>query len=362
VQWDVPLLEGYRWHLLPNLRREDRVAGFWSLINPSVLLALRRGRYDAVWVHGHGYATHVLVILLGRVLGVPVLMRSETHLLLSRSRTRRALRGVLMRFVYRTLCAACMPIGTLNRQFYLAHGVPAERLALVPYTVDNEFFEQRAREATDTARELRSRLGIGAEATLILWASKLTERKRPMDLLVAYRELRSTDDNAALVIAGTGEEEERMRAYVEARRVPDVHFLGFQNQSELPALYRAADVFVLCSQDEPWGLVINEAMCAGLPIVCTREIGAAADLVFHGDNGLLYEAGDLRALEAHLRVVCADSALRCRMAERSREIIAGWDLDRSVEGVRQALQIVLGPRPANRSASVVALPGPERRD
>ena len=100
-----------------------------------------------------------------------------------------------------------------------------------------------------------------------------------MDLLRAFRQHREgTEARAALAFVGAGPERERLTAFVERHEVPDVYFLGFWNQSELPRIYGACDVFVLPSENESWGLVVNEAMCAGLPVVVSEEVGAAADL------------------------------------------------------------------------------------
>lgn len=347
VRWDTPLLEGYRWKLLPNLRRTSAVGGFWSLINPAVIVELRRERYDALWVHGHGHATHLLAALAARALGTPVLMRGETHLLLRRSLRKRVARSVLMRFLYNSVCSACLPIGSRNHAFYLAHGVPTEHLFLVPYAVDNDYFTVRSDEARSQRAARRAELGIAEDMVVILFAAKLSARKRPMDLLQAYTEVRRADLRAALLVVGSGEEESELRTYVEEHSVPDVHFVGFRNQSELPAMYALSDVFVLPSDNEPWGLAINEAMCAGLPIVAADEIGATADLVRHGENGFLYHAGDVATLRAHLSTLIGDPVLLSNMGACSREIIGEWSFDRCVDGVSRALgSVSCSPSPS----------------
>jgi glycosyltransferase involved in cell wall biosynthesis len=158
-----------------------------------------------------------------------------------------------------------------------------------------------------------------------------------MDLLIAYDRLRAGGSDSCLIIVGSGELEDELRQYIAGHRVPDVHFLGFRNQSELPEYYRLADVFVLPSENEPWGLIINEVMAAGLPVVAAEEIGAVADLVRHGDNGLTYPAGDVDALAGHLATLAANQSLRVQMARRSRQIVGDWDFELCVRGVRQAL-------------------------
>lgn len=337
VRWDLPLLEGYRWKLLPNLRRRDHVGGFWSLVNPAVILALRRGRYDALWVHGHGYATHVLALVTARLAGIPVLMRGETHLGLRRSGLRRWLRRLLMPLLYRRLCSVCMAIGARNREFYRSLGVPDERIVLVPYTVDNDRFGAAAARERSRGRPLRVELRIAAETPVVLFAARLTPRKRPLDLLRAYAALREQGIEAALLVAGSGEEETRLRAYARTHAVPDVVFLGFRNQASLPAVYAASDVFVLPSEDEPWGLTINEAMACGLPVVTAAEIGAVPDLVRHGETGVVFRTGDGESLRRALERLVTDPEGRRAMGRKARRMVEGWGLAETVHGVHVAL-------------------------
>lgn len=336
VRWDTPLLDGYEHKFLKNLRRHDLVRGFWSLINLEIVRELRQQRYDALIINGHNHATHLVALSAAKLLEIPVLMRCETHLRLARSTLKRAIRKPIRTFIYRFLCAACLPIGTRNREFYLSHGVNEARLFTVPYAVDNAFFARAAQSLAERP-SLRAELGLSPNKPLVLVASKLIPRKRPMDLLVAFHNLRNTGVDAALAFVGSGEQEDDLKEYVQQQQLPDVHFFGFRNQSELPKFYSVADVFVLPSENEPWGLVINEVMCAGLPVVVSDEIGAVADLVRHGENGFTYDAGDIDALTEYLAQLLREPEMRARMGKASRRVIAEWNHERCVLGIKQAL-------------------------
>lgn len=349
VWWDVPLLEGYESVFLPNLRGDRVPGGFWSLVNPAVVSALRRGGYDAVWIHGHAYATYQLAVLGAIWAGSALLMRCDTHLGLDRSALRRTLRRWLMPAYYR-LFDAYLAIGSRNAEFYRQHGVNNARIFRVPYVVDNHRFEQGARLVGEAHSRRRRELGLPDDGVpVILFLSKLTSRKRPLDLLRAFHRLRADGGmRAALALVGAGPEEEGLRRFVERARVPDVRFLGFRNQAELPTIYGACDVFVLPSENEPWGLVVNEAMSAGLPVVVSEEVGAAADLVDDGVNGFRFEVGDITALTGCLEQLVEREELRRRMGRASREMIREWDLDACVAGVRRALNAVTARRPTER--------------
>jgi glycosyltransferase involved in cell wall biosynthesis len=340
-RWDVPLLEGYRYRILPGLRKQPRTGRFFGMLNPSIFGEIRRGRYDALWLHGHNYATSWLAFLAAKLGGVPVLMRGETHLLLRRPAWKRWLRRPVLGLFY-GLCAGCLPIGTRNAAFYRAMGVPESKLFLTPYSVDNAFFRAGVENARAEAQQLKQSLGIAADTPVILFASKMSARKRPFDLLRAYHRLRERGVAAALVFAGSGEESARLQSWVAEHHLANVHFAGFQNQTQIPRFFALADIFVLPSENEPWGLIINEAMCAGLPIVATEEIGAVADLVHEGENGFVYPTGDVEKLSSRLAQLCKAEALRKRMGQRSLAIIQKWSCEEAVQGILSALEALRG--------------------
>src|SRR5262249_3984081 len=156
-------------------------------------------------------------------------------------------------------------VGTPQQQFAVQFGVPRDRIFLSPYAVDNDFFMAAASRHRLHRVALLHELGLDPQLPTILFISKLTSRKRPDDLLNAYTRLEGAQAN--LVFVGDGPLRQTLEQAVSERHLTSVRFVGFKNQQELPAFYAAADMFVLPSGDEPWGLVINEAMCAGLPIL-----------------------------------------------------------------------------------------------
>jgi glycosyltransferase involved in cell wall biosynthesis len=235
-------------------------------------------------------------------------------------------------------CDRMLAIGSANAAFYKAIGVPDDKIFLVPYSVDNDRFIQAAKLTDDEKLGVRKRYNVPADRPSILYAAKFTHRKRPADLLKAARRLKmETDCRFNLVMAGSGELEHELRAYCTEFRLDNVVFTGFVNQSELPALYAASDVFVLPSEHEPWGLAVNEAMCAGLPIIVSREVGCVADLVQDGVNGYTPAAGDIEGLAYVLQRVLEDEGRRRRQGQQSLERIRQWGYQQCLEGIRSAL-------------------------
>ena len=335
VKWDVDLLAGYRSVFLGKGAREP--GGFWSLVVPQVWSEVRSGRYDVVWLHGHNYAANLIALIAAKTTGLPIMMRGDTHLGLARHGIKSVLRRPLMGMLYRA-CDRLLAVGSANAAFYRAMGVSDKKIFLVPYSVDNTLFVQSVNLTNDQRAEVRKRYSVPADRPSVLFAAKFTRQKRAGDLLEAARRLNlETDRPFTVVMAGSGELEEELRTFCTAHALDNVVFTGFVNQSELPALYAASDVFVLPSKDESWGLAVNEAMCASLPVVVCREVGCVADLVRDGINGYTPEAGDIEGLVRALRRLIEDEGLRRRQGQASLTRIMHWGYQECLDGVRSAL-------------------------
>ncbi len=350
ISWDVPLLDGYDHVFLPAFGRRDRLTAFrpWS---HGLARALRQGEFDALWVHGYARVPHLIAMGNAKRLGLKVLMRDDPwrHSRPPGGRARLAAKTAWFAAL-RALVDGVLAIGTANRDYMIGYGFPPERVFLMPYAVDNDFFRQRAAAAAPERNALRAELGLAPGRPVILFAGKLQARKRPDDLLAAYR--RIVDGTGGrkpyLLIAGDGELAPTLKA--QSAGIEGVRLLGFQPQSELPRLYDLADLFVVPSRWEPWGLVVNEAMNAGCAIVASDEVGAAPDLVRDGENGFVFQAGDVAALERAIHRVLDAPDTAARMGARSREIIARWGFEEDVAVLNDALAALLGP------ASRVAAP------
>ncbi len=342
VEWDVPLLDGYDHRFLPALGDRRRLGALrpWSY---GLARALGAGGFDALWVHGYARLANLAAMASARRRGLKVLLRDEaTSISAPRGAVRRAAKTVFFSGL-RPLCDAVLAIGSLNRRYFEANGFAPERIFSMPYAVDNLYFRARAEAAAPEREGLRAALGLAPGRPVILYASKLARRKRPDDLLEAYAALAAHGPRPLpyLLFVGDGEMARELRDRASTRGLADVRFLGFRNQSELPALYELCDVFVLPSVFEPWAMVVNEAMNAGRAVIISDQVGAGADLVEHGGNGMVFPAGDRAALTAALAQVLSDPD-RCRaMGRQSRERIARWGFDEDVAGLKAALAAVL---------------------
>ena len=340
VEWDVPLLDGYPSHILPALGDNQRLTPLRPFVY-GLARSLRAGRFDALWLHGYAHQVNLRALVIARSLGMRVFLRTDSQLASSTSnRLKARLKAHLLQRLFLSV-DAFLVAGSLNRDYFRYYGAPEAKMFLLPFAVDNEFFQQQATLARPERERLRAALGLSPGRPIILFASKFLRRKRAGDLLEAYRRL-SPDGREEplpyLLFVGDGEEKAAVEAQAKQLGWPSVRFLGFKNQSELPPLFDLCDVFVLPADSEPWGLIVNEVMNAAKPVIVTDEVGAAPDLVRDGENGYVVPVGDIAALTRRLQDVIGDPGRAQRMGERSLEIIEKWGFKEDLEGLAQALK------------------------
>jgi glycosyltransferase involved in cell wall biosynthesis len=346
VAWDVPLLDGYRSRFLPSLRDTGTV----SALNPISRGILRRLQnpdgspaFDALWVHGYAAINALHGILAANALGIPVLLRAESWLA---DRARSPWKLVAKKLFFAALrpaIAATLPIGSRNRDYWQFYLGPAMPRFLMPYAVDNDFFAQRTAAAFSHRDQLRADLELAPGRSVILFASKLQPRKHADHLLEAYRRLCSRlpeDRQPYLLIVGDGEQRTTLQSFTQENRLTGVRFAGFRNQSELPRFFSLADVFVLPSRHEPWGLIVNEAMSAGCAVIVSNDVGAHPDLITNGVEGFVYPFGDIDALASSLAAVLDNPETARQMGNAARRRIASWDFEADIRGLRSALAAV----------------------
>ncbi|MGO8718276.1 MAG: glycosyltransferase family 4 protein [Acidobacteriaceae bacterium] len=360
VEWDVPLLGGYRHEFLPRLLDSSDIT-FFRPLNRGIFRRLRDGRFDVLWIHGYATLNSWIAMAAAKELGIPVLLRTDsTRIDHPRGPVKLALKNIFFR-VLRRFTYGVLSVGQRNKEYWQHHLGRDIPVFSIPYAVDNGFFQQRCREASTSREQLRRELAFEANRPVLLFASKLLARKRCIDLVEAYLELTARWRSASgsrplpyLLIVGEGEERPRIEERLRQANPEDregVRLVGFRNQSELPRYYDLCDVFVLPSIHEPWGLVVNEAMNAGRAVVVSDQVGCQPDLVADGSNGRVFAAENVTALADALERILADEVVCRKMGERSLERIQAFSFETDVRGLMQAFTAASQHKqPGNRSS------------
>lgn len=341
ITWDTPLLEGYPAFFIRNYGRSGNPDNhFWDVFNPGVAGVIRKRKHSVVIVNGWTYSSILLTIFSARLLGRKVWLRAENPMNQELRKSGRVLflkRLFLKHFLFRYFIDKCLYIGTESGKFFRYYGVKENRLVYTPYAVDNAFFSAAYDQWKNRTGELKQKLGLPVDKKVILFVGKYTPKKRPLDLLKAFRQLQPSDH--VLLMVGEGELRSAMEEFAEIEGLKEkVVFTGFVNQSQVPLYYSAADVFVMCSgMGETWGLSVNEAMNFAKPVIVSDTCGCSADLVRHGGNGFIFEEGNIGQLAAYLRQTLADGSFAENAGLESAKIIKEYSIEHIVQNISQAV-------------------------
>ena len=357
-RWDVPLLDGYEHSFLPNTARRPDVSRFTGVRLSGVEAVLAGGNHDALLLLGWQTFAHVQMLRAAWRIGLPVIFRGESTLQRApgsraRASAHRTVWLPLRQRLYRAAFArvdAFLVIGSRNREYYRSFGVPDEKLFWAPYSVDNEWFALPRTNHAAARVGIRSRLGVGPDTVVVASSAKLIERKRPLDLVDAVAELRPRGIDAHALFIGDGDQRPLIERRASAHGIRSaVTMAGFVNQQELPSWYAAADALVLPSDSrETWGLVVNEAMAAGLPVVVSDAAGCSPDLVREGENGFTYACGNVAALADRLAsIVALGPEGRSEFGNRSRDIVKQFGIDAAVRPTEAAVRSVCASGPTS---------------
>ena len=302
-KWDVPMLDGYRWEVVPNARKNPGFNSFFASSTPEMGKVFTKDKPDAVVLIGWSFLPLVQALMACRKLRIPTIVRGDSNNLKKRN--------FLVRLIHRNLIHkydAFLAVGKLNRQFYLDYGIPEEKIFQARHFVNNGFFENRLNELKDTRSAIRNKWNIPENAICFLFSGKLQEKKRIFDLLKAFEIAHDRNSSVHLLIAGDGEHMQSAKDFVAQKKFP-VTFAGFLNQTEIVKAYAAADCLVLPSDyGETWGLVVNEAMACGLPAIVSDRVGCGPDLVLDGVTGYIFPFGDINTLADKLLGCASDKA------------------------------------------------------
>ena len=349
VQWDVPLLEGYSWTHVPNRGSGDE--SFFGVRNPGIAKLIREGKYDAVLCFvGYVRATFWIAWRAAKSSKAAFLFGTDTNTLAPRDgrKWKSTVKKILWPRLFRLADQVIVP-SSGARDLMFALDLPAERVTLTPYSVDNDWWMRQSAMVDRAA--VRTSWGASAADTVILFCAKLQPWKRPGDLLRAFAEARLSD--ALLVIAGEGPLRAELESQAAALGIAArVRFLGFVNQSQLPAVYTAADLMVLPSEYEPFAVVVNEAMCCGCPVAASDHVGAARDLVAPVRKEFVYCCGDISALAALLKDTPADRARLASLRPAAVAHMQTWSPERNIAATLEAIEIAVARKGRRADAAL----------
>jgi glycosyltransferase involved in cell wall biosynthesis len=303
-------------------------------VTPGIVGALQKANPDVVVVSGWSTFAAQGAIAWSRLRGVPYVLLVESHDEGPRPGWRRRVKGTVVPPIVRGASGALVT-GTLARRSMVDRGAHPEDVHVFANTIDVESFGARAEELASRRYDLRAELDVADDDVVVLSVARLVPEKGHDVLLHAVAE--ADDTRLVLVLVGEGPERGRLRRLADELGVRLV-LTGDRPWERIVEAYVAADVFALLSEREPWAVVVNEAAACGLPLVLSDRVGAAPDLLEDGENGFLVAAGDIAAAAGALRRLAGDVEERCRLGDRSRELVQSWGYGPSVDGFLAAVR------------------------
>ncbi len=300
-------------------------------LNADVFYRLWKTRPDVLICGGWHHPTSWLALAYAKVRRIRFLVWSESTLRDLRTSSR--FRDSIKRWIVRKADGYIVP-GSAQKDYLIYLGARDDCIWNAPNAVDTDFFANETEKIRSMKETVEAQIGV--KGPIVLYVGRLQDEKGIPDLLAAFERVAQKVE-ASLVLVGDGPHEKEYRLRCRVRGLKNVCFAGFHDQDSLPLYYGIADVFVFPTHSDPWGLVLNEAMSAALPIICSSAAGGAGDLIEPGGNGFLYPAGDLEQLTEVLYRLLADADLRKRMGEQSRLIVRRYSSQKMAQGFAEAI-------------------------
>lgn len=305
--WNLDLLSGYDFEFLKNTAHRPSSIGFWGIQNPEILIKLKEFNPNAILVFGWKHQSHLTVMRYFKN-KVPIMFRGDSTTLDDAAKQVISVffRYQFLKWVYKYVDYVLSP-GKATDLYFQKSGFSSSKIIRAPHSIDNERFCSFASEESEQLYELKNRLLISNSDFVFLFAGKFIEKKNPILLIRAFELLAQKNNSIHLLLVGSGALEKKMEEQVAS--LPDfiskrIHLLPFQDQQQIKIIYRAANVFVLPSTSETWGLSVNESMASGIPVLVSNKCGCSFDLVKDGKNGLIFESNSLSDLYNKMEIIC----------------------------------------------------------
>ena len=331
VKWDIALLDGYPYEWVKNTSTNPGSHNFKGIVNPDLPQQIEAYKPDAILIYGWAYSGHLKVIRYFKN-KIPVFFRGDSTLLNKQKGIKGFLKSIFLKWVYSHVYHAFY-VGTNNKAYFKQYGLKEDQLSFAPHAIDNARFQT---DQPQQAQELRASLNVTDDDMLILYAGKFEPVKNVKTLVASFANI--TQPNVHLLLVGNGVDEPDLISYAKKNDIKRLHFLNFVNQSYIPAVYQAADIYCLPSISESWGLAVNEAMACSKAVLVSDKVGCAIDLVFSGKNGDIFEAANVDDLTKKLtQLVSHGKARLLQMGEYSQQIIKAWDFETQVKAIEAVL-------------------------
>jgi glycosyltransferase involved in cell wall biosynthesis len=334
--WDIDLLSGYSSEFLSQVKTGG-AQSFETVSAQGLTGVLEKIKPKALLITGYNHPFYRSVLYEAWKAKYPIIFRGETtdHAQ-KRNPLKAIVRDSILYSTYRQFAKA-LYIGQHSKAHFKRLGCSKEQLIFSPYCVNTSFFHCSENDRTQLRHVTRQSLGIGDDQIVLLFAGKLSSRKRPDILLQAVKKLAlEFRTQIVTLFLGDGELKSSLENLAQTSPEVKVHFLGFQNQTQLSRYYHSADFLVLPSEySETWGLVVNEALHHGLPAIVSEAVGCAPDLIDAGVTGEIFATGSVESLA---QAIERGRSLinRPEIRKQCRQKVSAYSVEKAAAGIARA--------------------------
>lgn len=330
----------YPYKILPGASYTIIRNGIFVLkINPGIWHQLSKARYDAVIIGGYIQPTMQLGILWCLLNKVPYILWSESHNLNPGRFWKRLIKWPLVKFAVNN-AAAFLVMGTNSRNYLISYGAEPDKIFSLPNVPNVEKMALESARLSQETYKLREKLDISGNP-IIVYVGRLIDAKNIKTLLFAFHSVQKEIPGAGLVIAGTGPRRSFLEHLAKKLGLSNLCFAGFIQPGDLPKYYACADIFVLPSVHEAWGVVVLEAMSCGLPVVVSDKVGCASDLVYPQKTGFIVPAESVDKFASAFIGLLRDKDLRKQIGRQAQELALKWNYDTYIPQLESALTAAL---------------------
>lgn len=329
IKWNIPLIKGYKYSILKNSNKISLDSFFF---NSSGIKQAIKMNFDKVIILGWNNIFYLKTFFWCLYYSSEIIIRSENNLYKKQTLFKKILKEIILRIFFKMI-NAFISIGSLNEEFYKHYGVKKNKIFRAPYSVDDNFFKKNK---VRNKQIWKKNNNIRNQAKVFLFVGKLIKRKRVLDL-IKVAQSKKLNSNAHFLIIGDGPLKKKLLQKINNLKLNNISILGFKNQNQLKFYYSLTDVLILPSEYETWGLVINEAMSAGVPCIVSDACGAAKDMIIKYKTGFKYKNGNINQLIKLINLIINNKDILFDLKKNTFLYSRKFSLNKTVEGFLNAI-------------------------
>jgi glycosyltransferase involved in cell wall biosynthesis len=322
--WNINLLSGYKYFF--STKNDQNIDSFF-LSFKNLNNTLFKIKYDAILLLGWNNILYIKAFFLAKLYKIPIILRVETNSLQKINYFKKIIKYFILNILFKYI-DYFLYIGSLNKKFYLNLGVDKKKLYPALYSVDNNFFLKN--------EEINISINKKFKKKTILFVGKLIERKNVEEFL-NLAELFKNDHRFNFLVVGDGHQIKLCNEFIISNKLSNTKIVGFKNQQELKVIYQKSFLLIVPSKYETWGLVINEAMASGLPVICSRNCSSSRDLIINGKTGYVYNLGDIKFLKEIIIELSKNKKKYLNMSKKIKKHIKNFTFSQTIKSLNKIL-------------------------